>query len=67
MLEELREKQEQEVKLREELEGMKESLRSEKESMVEVQSNLDKIRLVCNEKDRALQVSEVSFIDPCLY
>ncbi|KDP24905.1 hypothetical protein JCGZ_24283 [Jatropha curcas] len=55
LLEELREKQRQEAKLQEELEGLKDSLRFEKQNLIEVASDRDRLRSMCAEKDAALQ------------
>ncbi|KAJ4844909.1 Kinesin-like protein KIN-14E [Turnera subulata] len=57
LMEELHEKQDQEMKLQEELEGLRNSLRSEKENLVEVSSDLDRLQLLCAEKDSALQAA----------
>lgn len=61
LLEELREKQKQEVKLLEELEGLKGILRSEKQNLMEVSSDRDKLRSLCDQKDFALQVLGYAF------
>ncbi|GAV64881.1 Kinesin domain-containing protein/FERM_M domain-containing protein/MyTH4 domain-containing protein/FERM_N domain-containing protein [Cephalotus follicularis] len=55
--EELHEKQNQESKLQEELEGLKVSLKYEKQNLVEVTSDLDKLQILCSEKDTALQAA----------
>lgn len=57
MSDELRAKQKQEVEMQEELEGVKDSLLSEKRNVREVICDLDKLRTLCDEKDSALQVS----------
>ena len=57
LLEELHEKQNHEVKLQEELEGLKDSLRSEKQNLTEVECDRDRLKSLCAEKDAALQVS----------
>lgn len=62
MLEELHEKRKQEAKMLEELEDLKESLRSGKKNLVEVMSDRDRLKSLCDEKDRALQVSEIRWI-----
>ena len=59
LLEELHEKQNQEVKLQEELEALKDSLRSEKQNLVEVECDRDRLKSLCAEKDAALQVSVI--------
>lgn len=55
LLEELCEKQKQEVKIQEELEGLKNSLRFEKQNLTEVTFDHDKLESLCKEKDRELQ------------
>ncbi|KAI9165050.1 hypothetical protein LWI28_006622 [Acer negundo] len=57
LLEELHEKKKQEVKLQEELEGMKDFLRSEKQKLAKVTSDRDELRSLCNEKDTDLQAA----------
>uniref|UniRef100_A0A7N0UG66 Kinesin-like calmodulin-binding protein n=1 Tax=Kalanchoe fedtschenkoi TaxID=63787 RepID=A0A7N0UG66_KALFE len=57
LLEELREKQLLEVTLHEELEGLKKSLKNEKESMAEITCECDRLVLLCSEKDSALQAA----------
>ncbi|XP_061355130.1 kinesin-like protein KIN-14E isoform X1 [Gastrolobium bilobum] len=57
VLEELREKQKQEEKMQEELEGLKESLKTDKQNLEAVTSERDRLRSLCNEKDKALQVT----------
>ncbi|KAB5534879.1 hypothetical protein DKX38_017965 [Salix brachista] len=57
LLEELHEKQNQEVKLQEELEGLKDSLRSEKQNLTEVEYDRDRLKSLCAEKDAALQAA----------
>lgn len=59
--EELHEKQMQEVKLQEELEGLKDTLRFEKQKLAEVSSDQDRLRSICAEKDTALEVSTNNF------
>ncbi|KAF2312540.1 hypothetical protein GH714_035005 [Hevea brasiliensis] len=54
---ELHEKQRQEVKLQEELEGLKDALRFEKQKLVEVNSDRDRLRSMCAEKDTALEAA----------
>lgn len=56
MLEELREKQNIEEKMQEELEGLKESFKADKQNLEEVTGDCDRLRTLCNEKDKALQV-----------
>ncbi|KAG5534424.1 hypothetical protein RHGRI_022523 [Rhododendron griersonianum] len=56
LLEERRETQKREAKLEEELEGLKAILRSEKQNLMEVTSDRDKLRSLCDRKDSALQV-----------
>ncbi|OVA05621.1 FERM domain [Macleaya cordata] len=55
LLEELREKQKQEGEMQEELERLRDSLRTEMQNVVEVKSDRDKLRSLCDEKDSALQ------------
>ncbi|KAL5752236.1 hypothetical protein ACOSP7_022423 [Xanthoceras sorbifolium] len=57
LLEELHEKKTQEVKMQEELESLKDSLRSEKQKLAEVSSDRDRLKSLCNEKDSDLQAS----------
>ncbi|KAJ6753424.1 MYOSIN-VIIA-LIKE PROTEIN [Salix purpurea] len=57
LLEELHEKQDQEVKLQEQLEGLKDSLRSQKQNLAEVQCDRDRLKSLCAEKDAAFQVA----------
>ncbi|KAG2695069.1 hypothetical protein I3760_08G173200 [Carya illinoinensis] len=56
-LQELREKQKQDVKMQEELEEMKDSLRSEKQNLAKVTCDRDRLRSWCDEKDKALQAA----------
>lgn len=42
----------------EELESLKESLRSGKQNLVEVASDRDRLKSLCDEKHKALQVSK---------
>jgi len=55
-LEELHTKKKQEIERLEELEGLKESLQSERQSLKEIISDRDKLKRLCEEKDSALQV-----------
>uniref|UniRef100_A0A5B7AQB9 Kinesin-like calmodulin-binding protein n=1 Tax=Davidia involucrata TaxID=16924 RepID=A0A5B7AQB9_DAVIN len=57
LLEDFREKQKQEVKMQEELEGLKDLLRSEKQNLTEVTCERDKLRSLCNAKDSELQAA----------
>lgn len=59
MSDELRAKQKQEIEMQEELEGVKDSLLSEKQNLREVIRDRDKLRKLYDEKDSALQVSEI--------
>jgi hypothetical protein len=59
-LEELHEKQNQEVKLQEQLEGLKDSLRSAKQNLAEVECDRDRLKSLCAEKDAAFQVSIIN-------
>jgi hypothetical protein len=53
---ELREKQEHEEKMQEQLEGLKESLKTNEQNLKAVTSDCERLRLLCNKKDQALQV-----------
>ncbi|XP_020220804.1 kinesin-like protein KIN-14I [Cajanus cajan] len=55
LLVKLREKQKQEDEMLQELEGLKESLKADKQSLAEVTNDRDKLRSLCDEKDKALQ------------
>ncbi|XP_059440538.1 kinesin-like protein KIN-14E [Corylus avellana] len=57
LLEDLRDKQKQEVKIQEDLEELKESLRSDKQSLAKVTCDRDRLRSWCDEKDKALQAA----------
>lgn len=57
LLEEFREKEKEEVKVQEELEAVKDSLRSEKQNLAEVTRDRDQLMLLCNRKDSALQAA----------
>ncbi|GMI68275.1 ZWICHEL, KINESIN-LIKE CALMODULIN-BINDING PROTEIN, POTATO KINESIN-LIKE CALMODULIN-BINDING PROTEIN [Hibiscus trionum] len=57
LLGELHEKQKQELKTQEELECLKNALRKEKEDLMEVKLERDRIRSLCEEKDAALQAA----------
>ncbi|KAF5745100.1 putative calmodulin binding protein [Tripterygium wilfordii] len=57
LLEELHEKQKQQAKIQEELEGLKDSLRSEKQILAEVMGDRDRLQSLCEEKDATLQAS----------
>ncbi|XP_027346242.1 kinesin-like protein KIN-14I [Abrus precatorius] len=59
LLEELREKQKQEEKMQEELDGLKESWKAAKQNLDAVTSDRDRLRSLCNEKDKALQAAIV--------
>lgn len=56
MLEELREKQKQEVTLQEEMEALRDSLRLEKQNLAEMRLDCDRLKALCHERDTALQV-----------
>ena len=45
--------------MQEELEGLKDSLISEKQNLAEVICGRDKLRSLCNERDSALQVRSI--------
>lgn len=57
LLEDLRDKQKQEVKMQEELEELKESLRSDKQNLAKFTCDRDRLRSWCDEKDKALQAA----------
>ncbi|KAF6160903.1 hypothetical protein GIB67_025438 [Kingdonia uniflora] len=57
LMEELREKQKQEVEMQEELEGLKDSLNSEKINLADVTSDRDELRSLCDEKESSLQAA----------
>lgn len=57
LLEQLHEKENHEAKLQEELEALKEFLKSEKQCLTEVTCDRDKLRSLCDKKDSALQVT----------
>jgi len=57
LLEELRVKQRQEEKMQEELDGLKASLKADKQNLDFVTSDRDRLRSLCNEKDKELQVN----------
>lgn len=61
LLEELREKQKQEAKMQEDLDNLKQSLASEKQNMSEVAGDRNRLKSLCDDKDKALQVSVMSF------
>lgn len=63
MLEDLRDKQKQELKIQEDLEELKESLRSDKQSLAKVTCDRDRLRSWCDEKDKALQVSMINIVE----
>jgi hypothetical protein len=63
LLEDLRDKQKQEVKIQEDLEELKESLRSDKQSLAKVTCDRDRLRSRCDEKDKALQVSMINIVE----
>lgn len=52
----MREKQGKEEKMQDELEGLKKSLKADKQNLEVVASDCDRLRSLCNEKDEALQV-----------
>ncbi|KAI4327884.1 hypothetical protein L6164_020295 [Bauhinia variegata] len=55
LVEELRDKQKLEEKIQEELEALKESLEANKQNLEEVSSDRDRLKSLCNEKDKAFQ------------
>lgn len=54
--EDLHEKQKHELKMKEDVENLKDTLRSEKNYLEEIICERDKLRTLCDEKDSALQV-----------
>ena len=64
MQRELLEKQNEAEKVQEDLEDLKESLRSEKQILAEVTSERDRLTSLYEEKDRALQVSKQLYSSP---
>ncbi|XP_057962077.1 kinesin-like protein KIN-14E [Malania oleifera] len=57
LLEQLHEKQKQELKMQEELESLNDALRSERQNLAEVICDRDKLGLLCEEKDSVLQAA----------
>ncbi|CAK9139640.1 unnamed protein product [Ilex paraguariensis] len=57
VVENLHEKQKEEVNIKEELEGMKDNLRSEMQNLADVTCDRDKLRSLCEEKDSELQAA----------
>lgn len=57
LLGELNDKRKQELKTQEELERLQNALRKEKEDLMEIMSDRDRIRSLCEEKDTALQAA----------
>lgn len=57
LLEDLHERQKQETAMQEEMENLQNISKSEKQNLAEVVSDRDELRLLCDEKDSALQVS----------
>ncbi|XP_043709880.1 kinesin-like protein KIN-14I isoform X2 [Telopea speciosissima] len=57
LMEELRGEQKKETEIQDELEFVKQSLRSEKQIVAEVTSECDRLRSLCEEKENALQVA----------
>ncbi|KAG0461730.1 hypothetical protein HPP92_022027 [Vanilla planifolia] len=55
LLEELHAKQKRETEIQEELEGLKDSLKSEKDNLQEIINERDKLKSLCDEKESALQ------------
>ncbi|KAL9328352.1 hypothetical protein ACSQ67_003355 [Phaseolus vulgaris] len=58
LLEKLREKQKEEEEMLQEIDGLKKSLKADKQSLAEVTGDRDKLRSLCYEKDKELQVSQ---------
>lgn len=57
LLEELREKQKQEVTLQEEMEALRDSLRLEKQNLTEMMLDCDRLKALCHERETALQAA----------
>lgn len=57
LLEDLLEQKKREMAMQEELETLKEISRSEKQKLADVLCDRGKLRLLCDEKDSALQVT----------
>lgn len=57
LLEDLHEKQKHEAKMLEELEDLKDILKSDKQNLAELTCDRDKLRSLCDEKDSALQAA----------
>ncbi|KAI4314690.1 hypothetical protein L6164_027576 [Bauhinia variegata] len=57
LVEELREKQKLEEKMQEELDGLRECLEANKQNLEEVLSDCDRLKSLCNEKDKAFQAA----------
>ncbi|XP_014520958.1 kinesin-like protein KIN-14I [Vigna radiata var. radiata] len=55
LLEKLHQKQKQEEEMLEELDGLKKSLKADKQKLAEVTDDRDKLRSLCHEKDKELQ------------
>ncbi|WVZ10616.1 hypothetical protein V8G54_015146 [Vigna mungo] len=55
LLEKLHQKQKQEEEMLEELDGLKKSLKADKQNLAEVTDDRDKLRTLCHEKDKELQ------------
>lgn len=47
--------------MQEELDSLKDSLRSEKQKLAEVMSDRDRLKSLCDEKDAIIQVSVINF------
>ncbi|KAL6222138.1 hypothetical protein ACLB2K_005530 [Fragaria x ananassa] len=57
LLEELREKQKQEAKLQDDLDNLKQSLASEKHNLAEVAGDRNRLKTLCDDKDKELQAA----------
>ncbi|KAL6224356.1 hypothetical protein ACLB2K_003211 [Fragaria x ananassa] len=57
LLEELREKQKQEVKLQDDLDNLKQSLASEKHNLSEVAGDRNRLKTLCDDKDKELRAA----------
>jgi archaellum component FlaC len=57
--EELHEKQKQEEEMRHEIEDLKDSLETSKHSLEEVTNDHDRLKSLCDEKDKELHVNLV--------
>ncbi|KAJ6836328.1 kinesin-like protein KIN-14I [Iris pallida] len=64
LLKELHAKQKQELEMQEELEGLKDSLQSERQNLEEIVGDRDNLKALCDEKDSALQAALADIKEP---